>query len=99
MSDFTGQQCNNCGAVNTTAALNWVRVFGVTIGASLSPIASATPLPGPRRLPMLPSRLDFCPACAAKITVAALPDFATKAATQNQAALSAIAKNQAAAAK
>jgi hypothetical protein len=60
MSDVTLPQCNNCHAVNTTKAQNWIRIFGVTLGTSQMPIQ-------PRNW------IDFCPACAATVTIDKLP--------------------------
>ena len=61
--DITLPKCNSCGAVNTTKAQNWIRIFGVTIGTSQMPIQ-------PR------GWIDFCPACAATVTIDKLPKAA-----------------------
>ena len=61
------QKCNVCGAVNTTNDGKWVRIFGVTLGASLIPIQ-------PR------NQIDVCPACAATTTADKLPGIAGMAA-------------------
>jgi hypothetical protein len=58
----TIQQCNVCKAFNTTNALTWIRVFGVTLGKSTQPIHTF-----PR------VQVDLCPTCAAAMTVAQLP--------------------------
>lgn len=81
MSDFNGQQCNVCGAVNTTGAINWVRIFGVTQGAGRQPMMNVTPpIPGQPRASWTPMpKLDFCPVCAPKTTVDQIPALVTKA--------------------
>jgi len=56
------QQCNQCGAINTAKAQNWIRIPHVIMGTSLQPIRSFPPM-----------KLDLCPTCAPKVTVSQLP--------------------------
>jgi len=94
MSDFNGQKCNVCGAVNTTAALNWVRIFGITLGANRQPMLNATPpAPGTPRMAWNPMpKLDFCPLCAPKTTVDSLPAVLAKAQAAAQTTMQAQAQ-------
>lgn len=71
MSDILTQKCDGCGAVNTTNAQTWTRVFGVTIGKSLQPIQVMQPRLAAQSDPR--KRLDFCPDCASTVTVDKLP--------------------------
>jgi hypothetical protein len=77
--DVLTQQCAVCGVLktdaNNTADKPWTRISGVTLGSSPQPIqVFRPPTPGqPRVQGMNWSALDFCPACAAKTTVDAVP--------------------------
>jgi hypothetical protein len=86
--DVLTQQCAVCGVLktdaNNTADKPWTRISGVTLGSSPQPIqVFRPPTPGqPRVQGMNWSALDFCPACAAKTTVDAVPAlYAAKAST------------------
>ena len=87
--DVINQQCNGCGAVNTTNDVNWVRIFGATLGNSPQPIIAwqrATPgQPRPAGTPPQRLMLDFCPACAAKTTVDKVPEMYTSKAVPTAA--------------
>ena len=56
------QQCNQCGAVNTTKAQTWIRIPAVIMGTALQPIRAFPPI-----------KLDFCPTCAPTVNVSQLP--------------------------
>ena len=75
--DYLTQKCNGCGAVNSTGATTWVRVFGVALGNAANPIPVFRPPPptsfAQRGISAVHPQIDFCPACAATVTVGSLP--------------------------
>lgn len=68
--DVINQKCDGCGSVNTTGAVDWVRVFGVATGNVPGPIMA----PAANRMFSSAPRqtMDFCRDCASKTSVAML---------------------------